>query len=446
MPVQPWSNWAGDQTCRPEAFERPTDRAAVAAAVERAAGRDQVVRVVGAGHSFTDAVLTDGRLLSLERMNRVLDVDPATGLVRVEAGISLHELSLRLAECGLAMPTLGDIDVQSVAGAMSTGTHGSGAGMRNISAAVTEVELVDGLGRTVTCSATGDPDVWRAARVSLGALGVITAVTIQAVPAFTLEAYDTAEPLEQTLDQAEERATAVDHFEFFAFPHSPLALTRTFRRVDSPARPRSRASAYVNDILLNNHAFGLMCRLGRRWPSQIPRINRLVSRLSGTHTRVDDSFRIFASPRLVRFTEMEYAIPRAACADAVRAVFHTVERERFAVPFPIEVRFLGGDDAHLSPAFGRDTCYVAVHMYRGMEWEPYFRAVEAIMDGHGGRPHWGKRHFQDAATLAARYPEWETFQTVRRRLDPDSRFANGYVRRVLGPVAVARPESEAVAP
>ena len=421
-----WANWAGDQVCHPREIARPANRDELARVVAGA----RKVRVAGAGHSFTEAVLTDGTLVSLERMARVLDVDAANGLVRVEAGITLHALSEALATHGLALENLGDIDIQSIAGATATGTHGTGARLRNLSASLRSVELMLADGTTVEC---GGDDELLAARVSLGALGVVTAVTLQAVPAFTLEGVDAPAPLEETLDRLDELAEANDHFELFTFPHSPLALTRTNNRTDEPARPRGRGREYAEDIVFKNHAFEAFCRLGRTRPSWIPAINRMVSRLAGTSRRVERSDRIFASPRRVRFTEMEYAIPRAHVAEAVRAVRAVIGERGFPVPFPLEVRFVAPDDALLSPAGGRETGYVAVHMYRGMEWAPYFRAVEAIMDRYEGRPHWGKRHFQTAQTLAPRYPGWERFQTVRDRLDPDRKFTNGYVARVLGP-------------
>ena len=428
-----WRNWAGDQCCSPAAIEHPGNAADVAAALERARSAGRTVRVAGAGHSFSDAVLTDGTLLHLDRMRRVLDVDRGSGLVRVEAGISLRELSDALHDHGLAFENLGDIDVQSIAGATATGTHGTGARLRNISAGLRSVELVTAAGEAIAVSESDDPDAWRAARVSVGALGVVTAVTLQAVPAFALEGIDSTAPLEETLDSLDELAGANDHFELYAFPYTPLALTRTNNRVDGPPEPPSATREWLDEVLLRNHVFGLACRAGRRSHRLIPHLNRMLARASGTSRRVDRSYRVFASPRLVRFTEMEYALPRANAAAAVRAVLGMVEERGLAVPFPIELRFVAPDDAHLSPAGGRETSYVAVHMFEGMEWEPYFRAVEEIMDGLEGRPHWGKRHFQTAETLAPRYPEWARFQAVRRRLDPDGLFANGYVRRVLGP-------------
>lgn len=427
-----WRNWAGDQSCRPAAIERPGSAAEVADAIGRARAAGRTVRVAGAGHSFTDAALTDGTLLVLDRMQRVLEVDRSSGLALVEAGISLRAASEALWANGLAFENLGDVDVQSIAGATATGTHGTGARLPNLSAALHEIELVTADGSTVSVSRHDDSEAWRAARVGVGALGVVTAVTLQAVPAFTLEGTDSTAPLEDVLGDVDAHVEGADHFELYAFPHSPIAVTRTNRRVQRSPSPPSRLSAWAGDVLLRNHVLGLAFELGRHVPGTIPATQRALTRIAGTTRRIDRSYRVFASPRLVRFTEMEYALPRERVAEAVRAVLAVARRADLAVPMPIEVRFVAPDDAFLSPAGGRETAYVAVHMYRGMEWSPYFRAVESVMDGFEGRPHWGKRHFQTAETLAPRYPDWSRFQAVRRRLDPDGVFANGYVRRVLG--------------
>lgn len=434
-----WRNWTGDEGCRPRAIEHPQSIEQIADAIERAADAGRRVRVAGAGHSFSDIACSDGTLISLDRFGKLVDVDRDSGLVRVQGGITIAALSAGLAEHGLALENLGDIDVQSIAGAISTATHGTGAGLRNIPSQVHELTLVLADGSTLVCSPERDPDLLRAARVGLGALGVIAEVTLRCVPSFTLCGIDEPAPLEETLDRFSELADANEHFELFVFPHCDVALTRTNNRTDEPPRPRGRAAAWANDILLTNHAFGAFCALGRVLPSQIPRINRLVTKLAGSSRRIDRSDRIFASPRLVRFTEMEYALPRERTPEAVRAVMELIERRGFAVPFPIEVRTVAPDDAMLSTAYGRESGFVAVHMYRGMEWRPYFEVVERIMSELGGRPHWGKRHFQTAATLRPRYPEWDTFQALRARLDPDGRFANAWTDRVLGPVGVPAP-------
>lgn len=429
-----WHNWAGDQRCLPAAVQSPASIEEISEAVVRAGADGRRVRAIGAGHSFSDIALTDGVQLRLDRLTRVLEVDRSSGLVRVQAGITIRELNARLAEHGLALENLGDIDVQTIAGAIATATHGTGARLPNISAQVHELTLVLADGSTLRCARDADPEVWRAARVSLGALGVIAEVTLRCVPAFTLRGVDAPRPLAETLERFDELARTNEHFEFFVFPHADTALTRTNNRTDAPPRPRPKAVAYANDILLTNHAFGLFCRLARRRPERIPQINRLVTRLAGSSTRVDRSDRIFASPRLVKFTEMEYAIPRERTPEAVRRVMELVPERGFAVPFPIEVRTVAPDDALLSTAAGRESGFVAVHMFEDMPHEPYFRAVEQIMGELGGRPHWGKRHYQTAATLRERYPEWDRFEAIRSRLDPHGRFANAYTDRVLGPV------------
>jgi L-gulonolactone oxidase len=431
-----WRNWAGDQHAAPAARVRATRREDVVDAVRRASAEGRSVRAVGAGHSFSDIALTNGYQLSLDGMDRLLDADRESGLVRVEAGIAIHALNRRLAELGLAMENLGDVDRQSIAGAISTATHGTGAKLRNLSSQVEALELVTGDGGVLEVDGS-DVDLLGAARVGLGALGVVTAVTLRCVPAFTLEGLDAPAPVEEVLATLDERVEGNDHFEFYFFPYAERALTRTNNRVEREPRPRARARAWVDDVLLANHVFHAFCLAGRLAPRRIPAINRAVTRLIGTTRRVERSYEIFASRRLVRFTEMEYAVPRARIADAVRGVRELIERHRFAVPFPVEVRFVAPDDAFLSTAHGRETAYLAVHMFRGMEWEPYFRAVEQLMDGLDGRPHWGKRHFQTAETLRDRYPEWDRFQAVRARLDPEGRFANAYVDRVLGRLPAA---------
>ncbi len=429
-----WSNWDRRQSCAPAALARPASVSELSGVLEQAAADAQRVRVAGSGHSFTALVPTDGTLVSLERMNRVLDVDPASGLVRVEAGIRLAELNAALERHGLALENLGDIDRQTIAGATATGTHGTGARLRNLSAPIRAVELMRADGATLALDGDRDPDAFRAARVSLGALGVVTALTIQAVPAFRLRGEDGPAPLQPTLERLDELVAAHEHFELYSFPYCDTALLRRNDRTEEPVTDRSRLQRHLQEIVLVNYGLLAFSRLGRRFPELIPRLNRTVTRIAGSSRRVDASHRIFVSPRLVRFTEMEYAIPRAHAADAVRAVREVIHSRRLPVNFPIEVRFVAGDDALLSPAHGRDTCYVAVHVFDGMDYAPYFHAVEEIMNGFDGRPHWGKRHFQTAATLRERYPEWDRFQAVRARLDPHGRFANAELERVLGPV------------
>ena len=431
-----WSNWAGDQHCEPAEIVTPATREQLAEAVRDAAVRGLRVRASGAGHSFAPIAVTDGVMIRCDRLERVLAVDRAAGLVKVEAGIVLRDLNRRLDELGLALANLGDIDRQTLAGAISTGTHGTGARLRSISAQIEAVELVLADGGSVEIGAD-DPAALAAARIGLGALGIVYAATIRVVPAFTLARVDSPRPLDETLARLDELNADSDHFEFYVFPHTSTALCRETRRTDGPPQPHSRATVYAQEVALENWVGQLFALGARRFPKQIPRLSRVAAAGTGRATKVDRSFRVFASERRIKFTEMEYGIPREHAAEAVRRVLHIAARPEHRVAFPIEVRFAAGDDLALSAAHARDVCYVAVHQDRKLDWEPYFRGVEEIMDSYGGRPHWGKRHFQTAETLAPRYPKWDGFQRVRARLDPEGVFSNAYVDRVLGQLATS---------
>jgi L-gulonolactone oxidase len=299
---------------------------------------------------------------------------------------------------------------------------------------VTGLRLVAGDGSLIDCSAGVEPEVFHAARVGVGALGLISTVTLRCPPAFNLHAVEATMPVDTVLASLDEFVAGNEHFEFFWFPHTNWALTKRNNRTDRPLSPRSRWQEFRDDILISNVGFGALCRLGRLRPSLIPPLLAKLSPPSGAEY-VEESHKVFTSPRLVRFYEMEYGIPREAAADALNDVRRYIDRSGLVITFPVEVRFVAADDIPLSTAYGRDTCHIAVHVYQGTHYHQYFEAVEQIMNGYGGRPHWGKLHFQTAETLAPRYPEWDRFQAVRARLDPTGRFSNTYLERVLGPVA-----------
>jgi L-gulono-1,4-lactone dehydrogenase len=427
-----WRNWAGDQVCLPSQRLRPASREELAEAVSVAAAAGRKVSVAGSGHSFTETAMTDGTMIDAGALSGVIDADRSSGLVKVAAGTVLAELNERLNELGLAMENLGDIDRQTVAGAISTGTHGTGAKLRNISSQVVAMELVLADGSVRELTAEADPELLRAARVSIGALGAICSVTLRCVPAFTLHRVDSPAPREEVFARFQERADEHEHFELFTFPYAESALVLERNSTEGPPRPRGRTAAFLNDVVLENWALEAISAAGKAFPRAIPSLSRLAARLASGSTSTDRSDRIFANERRVRFTEMEYGVPREHGPEAARRVIEWIRSNRYPVFFPIEMRVTAGDDALLSPSHERGTAYIAVHQYRGMEWRPYFEAVEAIMNEYGGRPHWGKRHFQTAATLSERYPRWDDFQAARDELDPGRAFTNEYAARVLG--------------
>jgi FAD-linked oxidoreductase len=421
--VPVWANWARQQRCAPERIETPSSEEELARVVAGA----RRVKVAGAGHSFTDIACTDGVMVDMSRMRRVLSAEGDE--LTVEAGITLHDLGEELRARGLAMENQGDVDPQTLAGAISTATHGTGARFGNLSSQVAGVRLVDGTGEVHELR---EGDELRAARVSLGALGAIAAVTLRCVPAFTIHRVDEPRPLDDVLPRLDELFDLHDHWEAFVMPYTRKALTLTSERTDRAPEPAGRVAAFTRDVVLENAVLGLFCRTGRAFPRLIPALNRGLAGLMGGAEHLDASNRVYANTRLVRFTEMEYGIPRERAAEALERVLALIERRRLPIGFPIEVRVAAADDALLSTAHRRATAYIAVHQYAGMEFETYFRAVEAIMDEYEGRPHWGKRHYQSAATLRPRYPGWERFAELRERFDPERRFENDYLRRVLG--------------
>jgi L-gulonolactone oxidase len=433
--VTTWRNWAGNQQAHPQAVEHPRGVEEVALQVKRALAERRTVKAVGAGHSFTGVAATNGTLLHLDRMSGLISSDLGSGLVTVQAGIPLHRLNLILSELDLAMTNLGDIDRQTIAGATSTGTHGTGSRLGGLATQIRGLELVTGDGSLVSCSATERPELFDCARLGLGALGIVTAVTLQCEPAFHLVADEQPMPLEQVMEELDDLANDNDHFEFYWFPHTDIALTKRNNRLPAGETPRplSRTKEWLDDEFFANTLFRAVCALGKRRPALVPRLNNTAARLMGARRFSAPSHEVFTSPRRVRFVEMEYAVPRSAIRDAIRAVQTVIERDDLHISFPIEVRVAAPDDIPLSTAFGRDTAYVAIHRYRGEPFEGYFRAVEREMRALDGRPHWGKMHWRTRADLQPAYPRFDHFLAVRDQVDPERVFANDYLETVLGP-------------
>lgn len=428
-----WTNWAG--TAQAEVTPaRPSSVGEIAELVGAAAERGRHVKPIGAGHSFTDIGVTDGVQLRLDRLAGIVRADRDTGLVTVLAGTRLHALTETLWQLGLSMTNLGDIDVQTISGAISTGTHGTGVKYGGIATQVRALDLVLADGSTLTCSADENPDVFAAARVGLGALGVIATVTLQCEPAFALAAAEGPASLDGVLADLDGNVLGNDHFEFYWFPHTRRVLTKRNNRVlpGTELHPVGRFRRWLDDEFLANTLFEGVNRVITRRPALIPRANGIATRLLGARDYIDRAHRVFASVRTVRFREMEYAVPRAAVPQVLAEIERYLKTSGEQVGFPVEVRFAAADDIWLSTAHERESGYIAVHQYHRREYERYFRAVEAIAKDVDGRPHWGKLHFRDAASLRAAYPRFDDFVAVRDKLDPQRVFGNGYLARVLG--------------
>ncbi|MBM9436774.1 D-arabinono-1,4-lactone oxidase [Actinacidiphila bryophytorum] len=427
-----WRNWAGNVAARPVRSVAPASTGELAEALRAAAEDGLTAKAVGSGHSFTSTAATGGVLIRPERLTAIRSIDKAAGTVTAEAGVQLKHLNAALAAEGLSLTNMGDIMEQTVAGATSTGTHGTGRDSGSIAAQITALEIVTADGSVLTCSADERPEVFAAARIGLGALGVISAVTFAVEPVFLLTAREEPMPFDRVMAEFDALAAENEHFEFYWFPHTDSCNTKRNNRSQGPAAPLPAVRGWIDDELLSNGVFKAACAVGRAAPAAIPGIARISSRALSARTYTDIPYKVFTSPRRVRFVEMEYALPREAAVEAIRELKATVERSSLRISFPVEVRVAPADDIALSTASGRDSAYVAVHMYRGSRYQEYFTAVEKIMTERGGRPHWGKMHTRDADYFRTVYPRFTEFTQLRDQLDPARLFANDYLRRVLG--------------
>jgi FAD-linked oxidoreductase len=429
-----WSNWAGTASASPQVIHGPTTLEGIVTAIGTAAADGKRIRPLGSGHSFTPIAVADEHAIELTGYTGITDVDMASGRVTVRAGTTLRALNRALDTLGLALENMGDIDKQTVSGAISTGTHGTGAKLGGLATQVAALELVVADGSVVRCSADERPELFAAARVGLGALGVISTVTLQCVPSFVLAAQEVPDRLDAVLERFDEEADSNDHFEFYCFPYGDGVLVKRNNRLPAGTEPRplSRRRQYVEYELVENRIFGLACRLQRAMPRLVRPTQRVVAATLSAREYSDVSHRVFVTERDVRFVESEYAVPRDSLVSVLTEVRTATAKLADPVAFPLEIRVAAADDIWLSTGYQRENAYLAVHQFQGMPHTEYFAAFEAIVNDVGGRPHWGKMHTLDAEVLRSRYPKFDDFLAVRRAVDPGGLFSNAYVDRVLG--------------
>ncbi|MFG2786629.1 D-arabinono-1,4-lactone oxidase [Streptomyces sp. NPDC048419] len=427
-----WRNWGGNVASRPAREVAPASVEELSAAVRKAAEDGLTVKAVGSGHSFTSIAATDGVLIRPQLLTGIRKIDRDAMTVTVEAGTPLKRLNMALAREGLSLTNMGDIMEQTVSGATSTGTHGTGRESASIAAQIKGLELVTADGSVLTCSEKENSDVFAAARIGLGALGIVTAITFAVEPIFLLTAREEPMPLDRVLADFDELWAENEHFEFYWFPHTGSTNTKRNNRSAGPEKPVSPVAGWIEDEFLSNGVFQVAQWVGRAAPATVPAIARISSRALSARSYTDIPYKVFTSPRRVHFVEMEYAVPREALTETLREIRTMVDRSGLRISFPVEVRTAPADDITLSTASDRDSAYIAVHMFRGTPYQAYFTAAERIFIAHEGRPHWGKVHTRDAEYFSGVYPRFGEFTALRDRLDPDRRFQNAYLRRVLG--------------
>ncbi|MDA8353361.1 MAG: FAD-binding protein [Firmicutes bacterium] len=428
---RPLSNWSGSVRFTPGDIAQPETEAEIVELLRRTRTHRRKIRLIGSGHSFTPLVETDATLISLERLQGVEAVDATKQLATVRAGSTLKSLSQSFLEKGWSFENLGDINAQSIAGAISTGTHGTGIHLGSLSEQVVSLTLVTADGETLHCSAKQNGDLFQAARLSLGSLGILTRVQLRVKPLYQLHYVSQPLPLKEVLNNLDAYKENHRHFECYWFPYTDTVQAKFLNPTDLlPSKQRWKS--IFNKLVLENGVFWLLSEAARLFPSLSPRVSRMSARGIPRFEEKGAAQSLFVTPRLVRFQEMEYAIPANALPPVLEEMKATIESHRFPVHFPVEIRFVKGDDIWLSPAYQQDSAFVAVHMYKGMPYQAYFAAMEQIFLRYGGRPHWGKMHSLEGKDLARRYPRWDDFLRVRQQLDPEGRFLNPYLKRILG--------------
>ena len=430
-----WRNWSGLETADPTRVVQPVDAAEVAAEVTAARASGSRVKMIGAGHSFTAIGAPSATMLTPGGLIGIVEIDRDAMTVTAGAGTLLKDLNLALERAGLSLHNMGDIAEQTLAGAISTGTHGSGGQAASLAAQVVGLELVAGTGDLLRATADDNPDVLEMARVGLGALGVVTTVTFRVEPLFVLEARERPMSWDEALATYDEMTATSDHVDMYWFPHTDRVLAKRNQRRGtdlSQARPLGRFRAWLDDDFLQNTVFGMLTAGANRVPRAIPRMNRFAAGLLSERTYSDVPHRVFTAERAVVFREMEYAVPREAGLEVLAEARRAIDASDLQISFPVEIRTAPADDIPLSTAYRRDSLYLAFHTHRDAEHRAYFALLEPIMRAHDGRPHWGKVHTRTATDLEPVYPRFGDFLAMRDRLDPDRVFTNDHLRRILG--------------
>ncbi len=433
--MTPWTNWSGLESAGPERVAEPSGAAEIRAEVRRAHEAGTTVKMVGTGHSFTSIAAPEHTMLVPHSLTGIVAVDRDAMTVTAAAGMQLKHFNVELEHLGLSLHNMGDIAEQTLAGAISTGTHGTGGIAAGLAAQVVGLELVTGTGRVVRASARENFDILAMARVGLGALGILTKITFAVEPLFLLEAVEEPMSWDRALASFDEMTAEHHHVDMYWFPHTDRMLTKRNSRLEAPvheARPVSGFRRWLDDEFLSNTVFGAEVAAANLAPRVIPRMNRFNASVLGARTYSDVAHRVFVSERRVVFREMEYAVPREAGLSALKEARTALEASDLAISFPVEIRVAPADDVPLSTAQGRDSFYLAFHTHRRADHTAYFALMEEVMRAHDGRPHWGKVHTLESPDLADLYPRFGDFVAMRNRLDPYRVFTNPYLRRVLG--------------
>ncbi|GHO57489.1 D-arabinono-1,4-lactone oxidase [Ktedonobacter robiniae] len=427
-----WKNWSGTVQCTPQVIASPDNIDALTKLVKAHNYQGHHIRVAGSGHSMVPLVPTSDVIISLQRIQGISAIDGEQHTATVMGGTILARLGEELLHYQLAQENLGDIVVQSIAGAISTGTHGTGIRFGNLSTQVVELTLITATGEQLVCSPDQQPEIFQAALVSLGTLGIIIKVKLRVVPAHYLHYQGRRMRLDDCLDNLEQYQQEYKHFGFYWYPHTPWVHAKFFQDTTATAPQMIQMSnRHLRNPTFRRLLYWSFSETCRHIPALCTPICGLLEKALIDVEKIDYSHRVLTFTPGSPLHEMEYALPAECARQAMRDIAQCIERNQFKVHGPVQCRFGRADDIWLSPAYQRETAYIAVHMYHAMPYRPFFAAVEDIFKHYQGRPHWGKFHTQQAEQLAQLYPRWQDFQRIRTNLDPNGIFLNSYLKQLL---------------
>lgn len=430
-------NWAGNIVWNPLEIAYPDSEEAIKKLVVLALEQKYKIRLIGTGHSFTPMCATDGISISLDKYQGLISVDKEQCTATVKAGTKLDALGDILFEQGMAMENLGDIDVQSIAGTISTGTHGTGKAFGTISTQIIAIKFINGKGEVISCSEVVNRDLFKAAQVSLGLLGIITEVTIQCVPAYKLAIVNKKENITDVLASWEERNDSNRNFEFYWMTYTDVVVTKTSNLVSEGEPDKVGMFNYWSEYVIENFGFKVLCEIANTFPSKNEFVAKVSAKVIGGSSKIHNSHKIYATQRLVKFKEMEYNIPAESYLDVFKEVMKVVNTKKYNIHFPFESRVVKKDDIYMSPAYNRDSAYIACHIYNKKDHRPYFTDLEEVFRSYGGRPHWGKMNTLSSNDVQDLYPEFPQFMQHRVEQDPDGIFATPYLQQLFGVESVS---------
>jgi len=423
-----FKNWSESVVCHPAERLYPSSEEEISKIIINAKARNQKIRVVGSGHSFTPLVETDSILISLDRLKGLISADKTKLEAEVFAGTKLRDLGPLLHQKGMAVENMGDIDKQSVAGAFSTSTHGTGINFGILSTQVLAITLINGEGEIIRLEKEMHGDEFKAAQVSLGMLGIITRMKLRLLPSYKLNYVAKKSTFDEALANIEKYNAENRNFEFFWFPHTESCQVKFANTTDK--KISNETFHKWNGLVMENYALKVVSEISRVFSAPKSMAKLSAAGLSGSDY-TNWSYKVFTTDRLVKFQEMEFNIPREFFKAALREMKEMIEAKQIKVHFIIECRFVKQDDILISPAYGRESAYIAVHMYKGMEYKMYFDEAQKIFMKYGGRPHWGKMHFCTKEYLQNQYPKWNVFSEIRKKYDSQNMFLNEYLEKLF---------------